>query len=407
MKIAGQLDAFNKNGDIVFLLLLGVTATFALQKLNAPLIVILFAAQLFVLLKDRKVNFKTTWYFWCLMALFALNLLGLGHTENLPRGLDIIGRQISFLLFPLFYSVYRVKDMALLFKTFCAAIFGLILLFEVDTVYRFFYTGDTFPLSVDLFLSYRYTGAELTKLLGIHNAYFGMFILFSNVLILDYISRVKSTRTFALLFLVVCAQSLFLLQMVAKTAIILNTVLVVGSIIYILIKQKKIRLLLVTGTLLVLIGFLSFSYLKLPYERITERLIELNDGKDTDRETRAKLWSAALPIIKDNSVFGVGTGDVEDQLHLAYRANNITSKSNVHNQYLDYLLRYGLVGLVLFIAVLGYALFHAIKTGNYIYFCFTLIIMGCCFTENIFSRQWGITFYAFFNYLLYLNAKKD
>lgn len=407
MKTEEQVDVRSKNLDVVFLLLLGVVATFGIGKLNAPLIFVLFAAQLFVLVKNKKANIETDWYFWILIGLFGINLLGLLYTENISRGFDMIGRQISFLLFPLFFSVFRLKRISLIFKVFCMSVFVLMLLFEIDILYRFFYKSDTFPLSLDLFLSYRYTGAELTKLTEIHNAYFGMFILLSNVLILDYLRQVKSTQIFALLFLVICAQSLFLLQMVAKTAIILNTFLVVGSIIYILIKQRKIQLLFFTGALFALITIFSFSYLKLPLERITERFEELNQGKDTNRETRVKLWSAALPIVKNNLIIGVGTGDVEDQLHVAYEVNNIASKSNVHNQYLDYLMRFGIVGLLIFTSVLGCALIHAIRTANYIYFCFTLIIAACCFTENIFSRQWGITFYACFNYLLYLNAKKE
>lgn len=407
MNTVRQLYARYKNIDLIFLLLLAVVGTFGVGKLNAPLIFILFAAQLFICIKNKNSSLKTDWYFWLLIGLFTMNLLGLLYTENIPRGFDILGRQISFLLFPLFYSVYRTKHINLIFKVFCAGIFVLVLLFEIDTLYRFFYTSDTFPLSLDLFLSYRYTGAELTKLIDIHNAYLGMFIIVSNVFILDYLRRVKSTRIFVLLFLVICIQSLFLLQMVAKTAILLNTILVVGSMIYILLKQKKIRLLFFTGIILSIIAVFSFSYLKLPLERISERFEELSRGKDTDRETRVKLWSAAFPGIKKNFIIGVGTGDVEDQLHAAYQANNIVSKSNVHNQYLDYLMRFGILGLLVFMSVLISALIHAINTRNYIYFCFTLIIAGCCFTENIFSRQWGITFYACFNYLLYLNAKKE
>ncbi len=406
MKTVEQNHSQNKDLDVVFLLLLGVVASFAIPKLNAPMVGLLFAAQLFVLLKNRKAFFKPTRYFWALMGLFTLSLVGMIYTENMSRGVDMIGRQISFLLFPMFYATYRVKNFSILFKTYCIFIFGMILVCEIDTIYRFFYKSDTFPLTLDLFLSYRYTGAELTKSIGLHNAYFGMFILFSNVLLLNWMIKAKRSVVFLGLFLLVCLQSVFLLQMVAKTAIIMNLIIVGASMVYILIKQKKLKLLFFSGLLLVVIGLFSYSYLKLPLERITERFEELNQGENTERETRVKLWKSALPIIKENLVVGVGTGDVEDQLHAAYKKNAILSKSNIHNQYLDYLMRYGIIGLLLFLSILGYALIHAIKTGNYIYFCFTLIIIGCCFTENIFSRQWGITFYACFNYLLYTFAKK-
>lgn len=407
MKNLERVKAALNHVDVVFLLLLGVAATFALEKINPILIVGLFMAQITLMAWKRDLNFETTRYFWILMAVFVMSLLGLSYTENIPRGFDMIGRQISFLLFPLFYATYRVKNIKILFKVYCLSIFALVLLLEIETLYRFFYKSDTFPLSLDLFLSYRYTGANLTSLIEMHNAYFGMYILFANILYFDALRRAQSTWKLLALLGVICFQSLFLLQMIAKTAIVLNTILVLGSLGFILFKQKKIKLLLFSLIMILALGVLSQSYLKLPVERIQERFEELSQGEMANRETRIKLWSSATPIIKENLVLGVGTGDVQDKLHAQYKVRGITSKSNIHSQYLDYTLRFGLVGLLLFLVVLATALIHAIRTGNYIYFCFTLIIMGCCVTENIFSRQWGITFYACFNYLLYLNAKKD
>lgn len=408
MKNLRGIKAGTRDIDVVFLLLLGVVATFTLEKLNPILIVSLFVAQIgLMLLRKQGVDFETTRYFWLLMALFLLGPIGLLYTDNIPRGFDMIGRQVSFLLFPLFYCVYRIKRIELLFKVYCTSILLLVFLFEIDTLYRFFYKSDTFPLTLDLFLSYRYTGSNLTTLLEMHNAYFGMYILFANVLLMDYLRTVQSISKFVTVLIVVCVQSLFLFQMIAKTALVLNTLLVLGSIIYILVAQKKMKLLLFSAIVMIAAVFLSQTFLKLPIERIKDRFEELGQGQDADRETRIKLWNAAVPIIKENAFIGVGTGDVEDELHKSYRSKGVQSKSNVHNQYLDYLLGYGAVGLLVFLGVLAGALYHAIKMANYTYFCFTLIIMGCCFTENILSRQWGITFYACFNYLLFLNAKKD
>lgn len=408
MKSLRAIKAGKRDLDVVFLLLLGVVATFTLEKLNPILIVSLFVVQIgLVLFKRRNLHFETTRYFWLLMICFLLGPIGLIYTDNIPRGFDMIGRQVGFLLFPLFYCVYKVKRTELLFKVYCGSILMFIFLFEIDTLYRFFYKSDTFPLTLDLFLSYRYTGSNLTALLEMHNAYFGMYILFANVLLLDYLRTVRSMGKYMIVLIVVCIQSLFLFQMIAKTAIVLNAILVLGSITYILIAQKKMKLLLFSALTIVMAAFLSQTFLKLPIERIRDRFEELGQGQDANRETRIKLWTAAAPIIKENVLIGVGTGDVENELHRAYRTKSVQSKSNVHNQYLDYLLGYGIVGLLVFLCVLVVALYHAIKTANYTYFCFTLIIAGCCFTENILSRQWGITFYACFNYLLFLNAKKD
>jgi O-antigen ligase len=396
------------NIDFVFILLLGIVTTFTLDKINPIFIFSMMIIQgIMLFMPDEKVKFKTTPYFWLLMALYGLNVVGMLYTEDVSRGFNTLTRQISFVLFPLFYSVYNVKNIGLLLKLFVISVFCFILVFELDTLYRFFYKSDVFPLDLELFFSYRYTGGELTKFLEMHNAYFGMYIMFANVIILDYLSRTKKYYRIILLLLLIVFQSLFLLQMVAKTAMILNVVLVICSLAYILIKRKLYIALTFSILLLGASGWFATKHLNLTVSRIVDRVAELQEGEGAERETRARIWSAAVPVLKENYIVGLGTGDVKKSLHAEYEKNDIKIRSNVHNQYLDYIMRFGILGLGLFLTIFGYSLIRAIKTNNYIYFCFTIIIMVCCFTENILSRQWGITFFATFNYLLYYQYKKE
>lgn len=410
MQLKTTVDQYFKknNIDIVFMLLLGVVATFTLEKINPIFIFSLMTIQGFILFRRKeKIEFKTTRYFWLLMALYGLNIVGMLYTDNYSRGFNTITRQISFILFPVFYTVYRVKNIGLLLKVYVTAIFCFILLFELDTLYRFFYKSDIFPLDLELFFSYRYTGAELTKLFEMHNAYFGMYIMFAHVIILDYVRRAKKNYIIILLLLLIAFQSLFMLQMVAKTAIILNALLIVSSLAYILIKRKLYKTLVFSVILLIAAGWFSVKHLNLTIDRISTRMMELQEGDGSRQETRVRMWSAAIPVIKNNYIIGTGTGDVKKELHAEFEKKNIGIRSNVHNQYLDYLMRFGILGIGLFMTVFAYSLIHAIKTNNYIYFCFTIIIMICCFTENILSRQWGITFFATFNYLLYYQYQKQ
>jgi len=151
-----------------------------------------------------------------------------------------------------------------------------------------------------------------------------------------------------------------------------------------------------------LTSWLLSTRFQLPLHRIQDRFFELQSPDNTTRQIRTKIWSASIPIIKDNILIGVGTGDVETLFHKELVKHNLIPKSNVHNQYLDYLMRFGLLGLIAFLSTLFYAMYYAIKTKNFIFFCFTIIIMGASMTENIFNSLWGISFYASFNYYLYL-----
>ncbi|QHI37459.1 hypothetical protein IMCC3317_28380 [Kordia antarctica] len=402
------IQFFQKNNiDIIFLLLIGVVGTFTQEKINPIFIFSLMIVQGFIMFrKKEKIHFKTTTYFWLLLALYALNIVGMLYTQDVSRGFNTITRQISFVLFPIFYTVYRVKNIDFLLKAFVISIFGFIVIFETHTLYRFFYKSDIFPLDLELFFSYRYTGAELTKVFEMHNSYFGMYIIFAHVIILDYIRKATKNYLIILLVLLLVVQSLFLFQTVAKTAIVLNAIIISTSLIYFLVKSRSFKILGFSLLLICITGWFATQHLNLPLSRISDRLTELLEGEDSDRITRARIWKAAIPVIKENYLIGSGTGDVKRFLHAEFEKNNIPLRSNVHNQYLDYLMRFGVLGLALFLTIFGYSLFQAIKTNNYIYFCFTIIIMICCFTENILSRQWGITFYAAFNYLLYFQYPK-
>ena len=395
------------NFDFVFVLLLGIVGTFTLDKINPIFIFSLMIIQGFILFRpDEKMEFKTTTYFWLLMALYGLNIVGMLYSENLSRGFNTLTRQISFVLFPLFYTVYKVKNIDLLLKVFVISVFAFVVIFEADTLYRFFYKSDVFPLDLELFFSYRYTGGELTKIFEMHNAYFGMYIMFAHVIILDYIRKATKNYIIIVLLILLVVQSLFLLQAVAKTAIVLNAIIISASLIYFLVKSRSFKILGFSLLLIVVTGWFANQHLNLPLTRISDRLTELLKGGDSETITRARIWKAALPVVKENYLIGAGTGDVKRFLHAEFEKNDIPLRSNVHNQYLDYLMRFGVLGLALFLVIFGYSLIQAIKTNNYIYFCFTIIIMICCFTENILSRQWGITFYATFNYLLYFQYSK-
>jgi len=394
------------NTNIGFFLLCLIVSTFPLLKVNNILIFSLFVFQVIVLIKNRvKITFHKTVFLWMLIGLYTLNIIGLLYTELLSTGFNVITRQITFILFPLFFCVYKLKNINLLLKIYVIAIFCFIVFFEAYTLFHFFYRSTIFPLDLELFFSSIYTGSELIKAFEFHKAYFGMYIAFSNVIIIDFIFKSNKKIIIFLLLFLLAFQSFFILQMIAKTAILINGLIVLISVFYFLIKRKQILALVFFVALLFSLTAFVSKHFDLSASRLTDRFTELKEGESATRETRVKLWNSAIPIIKENLFFGVGTGDADNLLHKEYEKANIKIRSNIHNQYLDYLLKFGIFGLSVFIFILLFAVSHSIKSKNYIYFCFTLLIIACCVTENILSRQWGIIFYGFFNYLLFLNSK--
>ena len=125
--------------------------------------------------------------------------------------------------------------------------------------------------------------------------------------------------------------------------------------------------------------------------------------------SRVVIWGNSIETILNQGIFvGAGTGDSEHHQIEQYKKNGIPEHYhhfNTHNQYLDYQIRYGILGLLCFLGTLLYAFRKAWKSENYLYCGFVLIFMTFCLTENMLQRQAGVVFFAFFNGLLYFSSK--
>lgn len=116
---------------------------------------------------------------------------------------------------------------------------------------------------------------------------------------------------------------------------------------------------------------------------------------------RFEFWKAALGIIKKHWLIGVGTGDVKKAFAQQYTEMNTSLSMDfrlrAHDQYLEIMVAYGIVGLVWLLFSLIYPGLKAVKFFTYTYFVFWTIFVMSCFSEDTLETQAGATFYAFFN----------
>ena len=74
---------------------------------------------------------------------------------------------------------------------------------------------------------------------------------------------------------------------------------------------------------------------------------------------------------------------------------------NLHNQYLEYFLKFGLIGLIYFLTILFLSFQKAIKDRNGLYFSFLIIFCMFSITESNLEVQRGIVFFVLINSLFY------
>jgi hypothetical protein len=154
-----------------------------------------------------------------------------------------------------------------------------------------------------------------------------------------------------------------------------------------------------------------------PMERVRKILWELDlylkGGNPSGHSVvqRIEFWKAALGIIKENFLFGVGTGDVLKAFDEEYEKINspLTKEYRLrsHNQFLAIGTAFGIVGIIWFLFSLFYPLLHEKKFNDYFYITFFTIAFLSMLAEDTLETQAGVTFFSFFNSLFLFLYKKN
>ena len=124
---------------------------------------------------------------------------------------------------------------------------------------------------------------------------------------------------------------------------------------------------------------------------------------------RIEFLKVAKEIIKDNSLLGVGTGDLQQEFDKEYiKTNSQLSKRwrlRAHNQFVSFILAFGFVGFVFIIFALLYPVFYEKKWKSYLFLVFFTIAILSMLNEDTLETQAGVTFFILF-YTLFVFSYK-
>lgn len=114
---------------------------------------------------------------------------------------------------------------------------------------------------------------------------------------------------------------------------------------------------------------------------------------------RLVYWEVAINLIKENFVFGVGTGDVENAFKAYYEMNDVDLQEKYrrrsHNQFLSIGVAFGIFGLLFFLLYLILPLLLTFRKQP-LFVTFWLIACLSFLTEDTLETQAGVTFFALF-----------
>jgi O-antigen ligase len=364
------------------------------------------------ILKSITLDFKSKSLkktFFILTIPFSLAVLGLINTSNFSKGFEDLGRLLPFLVFPiLLLSLSNERKKTLLSTVLFGFIFGLFIRFGLD-----FYEsaiGYTYDYNIQIFF-YSYLDSD-TNILSI-------MTLFTVLYLLDFL-QVKPVLSIKknvfihtiILFLSVC---ILLLQ---SRIVILFFFVSLGFLFLFNWKNSRKWSIFFTGvfcSLLMLIPVFQGRFKVAANESKQINSIEkmiVNDSIQIENlpcmsstELRYNSLKSSWNIFLNNPVIGVGTGDWRDELVKEYKASNLIcneyEQTAPHNQYLRILLKYGIIGCVIYLFYL-FQLFQFSKTNRrfgQIPFLLTLIFCGLGY--DLLDVGSSAPFFAFFSTWLF------
>jgi len=142
------------------------------------------------------------------------------------------------------------------------------------------------------------------------------------------------------------------------------------------------------------------------YQTIWELDIYFKTGNPNLKSVakRIEFVKAAFTIIQDHPLFGVGTGNWKQAFTDAYQKNNSQLQpeqyGSSHNQYLNYLVKFGILGFLWITFAWVYPLFLKNKQHFYPAVMLLLILGIANFSDSNLEAHTGISFFVFFYSLL-------
>jgi O-antigen ligase len=372
-------------------------------KIKPILIVLFLCYALFFFVKTKKrFSIKSIKRVGFMSLLYVPLIISVFYSYNVERGITYLIRFLPLLCIPLSFAFMKIESKKTIIDTF-VPVFVITNALYIFIMLLYILHLGYLRSENDLYYYYSFITYEFYHI-GDHPIYLSvqfvlaLFLLFNS----KFFDKVQKTILFAVLF--------FGLFFLARKGVILSFIILLPLYLINIIKSKPV---MISSISIVIIAFFAFLFVP----EIKNRYAELWNKESyikneiTSTGIRLVLWENSLELIKESPIFGYGIGDIQDLLSQQMKSNGFLvlaeRKSNCHNQYLQFLMSIGLIGLALFIISIFYY-FIQFKNENNILGATVLIFFLLLFmTESFLDRQNGIILFSIFMSILFFKKNNE
>ena len=330
-------DINKKKINLYFIHVLVFVLSF--QERFIPLVLILFMiVNLSTVSWKIRVHYfnKRKTYILSFISLYLVSILGMFYTLNISEGWFDLEVKLTILLAPLLVLTSNIINKYNVYALIKSYIWGVTISLTLQFVFaamKFYEFGNPNVFFYDL-LSYFH-----------HPSYFSMYINFAIacllVLIFHFRDRIQLRHFFLLGFFVIGVY-----QLSSRAGLLTLIFLLVYTFIYIIFPRLKWKKMLYAlfATILVVSSILY------PIAKYTNalRVVDISTSQSSSG-VRLAMWASSIPVILENPVIGVGTGDVNRELQQQFAKDRVIravrDNLNAHNQFIQTQVALGVVGL--------------------------------------------------------------
>ena len=354
-------------------------------------------------------NNKAAILFFLFIAFFLWQISGLFLAESLNTGFERLFKRLSFLFFPLvlFYPGSRIiKHINLIIRLFAICTFIYIVycmgtaLHHSLIIQNHKWIFNPHPAEFD-YENYFY-GSRLSD--PMHPSYLAMYIVISVLISFESLFNHSLSHLKKGIWTIMIIVFIVVIYLLSARAGILAGIIIFP--VYFLLKFynrfPKWIILIVLGIMASLLVIVAKKN-----ERVSSSIEGVSKEKFDNtlkNDPRLLIWKSALGVVKKNLIVGVGTGDATEKLKeefiLRGYVNGFYDNLNAHNQFLEILLENGLIGLILFLAILVYMFHIAINQQNILLGLFISSIIIFFIFETMLNRLAGVSFFPLLSFLL-------
>lgn len=371
--------------------------------------ILILATGLIHVLSSKQYSFN--WRFFLPLAGILLPyLLWLVATNNLPQGLNSIQVKLVMVALPLTFSFRALqldqKDQHTAFSVFSFASLITVVLCNLIMAIK----GFTHPVGLDgadLTYSYR---VSLEYYSGLHPTYYCAIVYTAAFIQLYRLLKAECTQRWEYLLAIATILICTIGGIAAASRATLVAYLVISVVFVVLHFKNHPKRWLFLGALAAGCVLLFFSpMVQNRLQEMTAANMKAPEGNnDNGTNVRSGIFSCDIQLLKENWLWGVGTGNIQHELNVCLSQYNThvykDFNYNTHNEYLNIWITAGLFGLLVWLLCLGYPLVQSIKTQNWLHLYFILFMAICFVTENYLDRQMGVTFFALMQTLFFFKT---